>query len=193
MLLVAKVAAFVCDSWKGPKINKDLVLKGALLHDLGNIVKFDFDAYGYLLGEEKKRLNYWKEVQREMRSKYGRNDHQATQKILEELGVDQRLKEEILGRSFENAEVIVKNASWELKIFLYADFRASPFGITSTKERLKEFAKRYSHRRDLDAQELIRAGEFLEKQIQENTKANLDIVKSEDIAVDNDELLNIAV
>ena len=55
----------------------------ALLHDLGNIVKFDLEKYPDFLGKEKPRLEYWKKVQKEVREKYGSDDHDVAIKCYE--------------------------------------------------------------------------------------------------------------
>lgn len=71
MLTVTKLALFLCDHWQGPPIGKELLTKACLLHDLGNIVKFDLEKYPHFLEEEQGRVEYWKQKQKEIIAKYG--------------------------------------------------------------------------------------------------------------------------
>lgn len=53
MIRVAKVARFIFDHWVGPKLDWQKLEKICLLHDLGNVVKFDLDRYPEFLGRER--------------------------------------------------------------------------------------------------------------------------------------------
>ena len=58
---------------------------------MGNIIKFDlnyFPEFNQPLG-----LEYWKNIQNEFKEKYGKDEHEATQKILKELNIDKRVIE----------------------------------------------------------------------------------------------------
>ena len=59
LLLVTKIVLAICDHWKSKKLNRETLLKAALLHDLANIVKFDFVNHPEFLGSEIKNLQFW--------------------------------------------------------------------------------------------------------------------------------------
>ena len=80
---VAQVTWFVADNWIGETLNLDLALNTALLHDLGNLVKFKQP----FLGELKSRADHWLAFQSEMITKYGGDAKIATLAMVAELGL----------------------------------------------------------------------------------------------------------
>jgi 5'-deoxynucleotidase YfbR-like HD superfamily hydrolase len=142
MILVARICLFLSKVSKGLEIDTPLLIKAALLHDLGNVVKFDLDKYPKYLGKEQKNLFHWKEVQKKMIRKYGNDDHTVTISILKELNIEERVSNIISKKSFQNAAYIKNSDDWELKILLYSDLRAGPLGIMLLKDRLEEVMQR---------------------------------------------------
>jgi 5'-deoxynucleotidase YfbR-like HD superfamily hydrolase len=182
MIRAAKMCQFICDHWRGKEIDKDIILKGALLHDLGNIVKFDLVKYPKLLGKEKSRVEFWKEVQKKTTEKYGSDDHEVTRKMLEEIGVDDKLKNTVLKKGFANSLETEKSDDWEVKMLFYCDLRAGPFGVMPLKERLSEALPRlekYKHLGNLD--DFVKACENIEKQIQDNLDTDVFKITEEKI------------
>jgi hypothetical protein len=161
MLRVAAVAEIVAGRCKEATIDLAELTAACLLHDLGNIVKFDMEKYPQYLGAEIARKSHWKNVQRDMIERYGADDHEATAKMLEEAGVPVPIQELIGYKSFPNAIKIANENDWASKIFLYADLRVAPFGIIPLEERLNELLLRlekYRGRTDLaDAARRIEA------------------------------------
>lgn len=188
MIRVTKAVTFILNHWKGPEINRDLLIKAALYHDLGNIVKFDLKSHPEFLGSEQTRVEYWKSIQQQMIKKYGDDDHEATEKMLEEIGVDEKTKTIIAKKSFGNSMETEKSSSWETKILFYADLRSGPFGVIPLQERLADVVSRlekYKNREDLD--QLIEACKKIESQIQENLNFKVDEITEDmikDIQID---------
>ena len=56
MFRVAAFADILCDNHKKVDFDKEIIIKSCLLHDLGNIIKFDFDNFPELLGAEEKNI-----------------------------------------------------------------------------------------------------------------------------------------
>lgn len=148
MVQVAKVALFIYDHWNGDSLDKHLLLQTTLLHDVGNIVKFDIQKYPEYMGAEKSRIDYWMKVQKEIIDKYGADDHAVTEKMLSELKIDPIVIDNILSKSYSNTITIAKSDNWILKILLYADLRVSPTGVISLRERLDEVRERLEKYRD---------------------------------------------
>jgi hypothetical protein len=148
MYRVAAVSEMICDNWRGPRISRDDVVAACLLHDLGNIVKMDFNTeFGLrMLGKEgAKNVEHWRRVKERMVAKYGSNSWDATMKMVLELGVSDRVhflleKENGL---MENDDYEIKVEDWELRISVYGDERVGPFGILSLKGRFDDFEVRY--------------------------------------------------
>lgn len=193
MLRVTKVALFIADHWTGPPLNRAFLTKLCMLHDMGNIVKFDFDKYPQFLGKEIERVDHWKKVQKEMIQKYGKQEHEVTAVILEELGVDKRMIE-ITKESWnpvmsQNA----KKAPWEQKIFIYSDGRVGPGGVITLQERLEDLRTRYPEYKDTHHNVIFINGcKSLEEQIQENM--NISVSEISDKSIErNDDLLGTEI
>lgn len=190
-LQVTKISLFIANHWCGDNIDKKLILKAGLLHDLGNIVKFQIEKYPEFLGKERKRLNYWLRIQKKMIKKYGKDDLQATKKMLRELGVDSEVLQIIMGKNFHQVIKTEKSDNWTLKVLFYADLRVGPFGIVSLKERFKEVIPRVKIYREADnLNELVKACYRIEKQIQANLDVDVSKITEELIEKDDTELLN---
>jgi hypothetical protein len=189
MLQVAKVGLFIQEHWKAESIDKVLLTKVLLLHDIGNIVKFDIQRYPHFLGEaERERAGYWLQVQKEIIQKYGSDDHEVTEKMLQEANIDPEVIKIVVAMSYTNAVTIAASQDWILKILLYADLRVSPTGIISLKDRLDDVHTRlpkYKERNDL-----YDAGFLIEQQIQSNLNVPVSDITDEKVAVDDALLLH---
>ena len=187
MLRAAAVGKFICDNWQGPEVNKEDIIAVLLIHDIGNIVKMDFESEGLrMIGEEVKRIEYWKQVKKEFIEKYGQDDHFVSEKIAEELEVSERLKFILENKVFNNNEYIADCDDWEIKIAAYSDQRIGPFGILSLNERFSELKKRYANKDNKNVNNpkidvFIDCAFKIEKQVLGNTS-----LKAEDI---NDEVV----
>jgi hypothetical protein len=140
-LRVAAVAKQICDSLKVP-VDTDGVVVAALLHDMGNILKFDFSRFPDVFQPE--GITYWQSVQAEYRAKYGPDEHDATLAIAEELHVPSRVIGYIKAVGFSNVPSTLADPSIEKKICCYSDQRVAPNGVVSIRQRLEEGAKRYA-------------------------------------------------
>lgn len=139
-LRVAAVAKIVSDSFSEP-IDGHVVISACLLHDMGNILKFDLSVFPKFL--EPQGLEYWEGVKAEYQKKYGPEQHQATLAIAREIGVSDAVLGCIDAVAFSKAMVTKQKGSWEEKLCEYADARVSPGGILSIQDRLEEGRKRY--------------------------------------------------
>jgi hypothetical protein len=145
MCTVAGVVCCIQDHWTADEIDWEFVVIAALLHDIGNIVKFDFDKHPEFLGEEARRIDYWKRVRYEAIEKYGKDDHIASGNILREIGVSGNLLQIIQDKSFANAVDVAQENDWVAKILLYADMRVMPHGVVALDTRLADVRKRMPH------------------------------------------------
>lgn len=177
MLRVASIIEYLQKHWNSDiKVDWELALKVALLHDLGNIIKFDFDKHPEFLGDEQKNIDYWKTVQSEFISKYGNDDDKATKTIISELGIDNDVAEIIFKKRFSNSVEVEKSNNWILKLLYYADLRTLPFGIGTLEDRIEDVRSRmpkYTSRPDFE--DLVNACFGIGKQIE----VNLDISPNE--------------
>ena len=139
MLRVAAVGKLICRNWKGGKINEDDVVAVLLLHDLGNVVRFDFDNEGLnAIYSEKSNLDEMREIMEGTIEKYGEDDHEVTDKMCRELGVNDRISFLLNNKAFVQNKEVCASGDFELKICAYADQRIGPLGVMGLRERLDE-------------------------------------------------------
>lgn len=144
MLRVAGIGLLVAQAWVGSKVDVDLVIAACLLHDMGNILKFNdlseksAKEYGY------KSLHSWLEIQAKSLEKYGNNVNIMTDAICNQLSRDDVvviLEEERRIFTFAHDEIL--SASPESQILLYADLRVTPRGVRSSQRRINDLVNRY--------------------------------------------------
>ncbi len=194
MILVAGVAEFIARNWKNGRIDKNKLIKASLVHDLGNIVKFNFDKYPEFLGDEVKNINYWKEKQEEIINKYGRDDHEVTQRMLNEIGLDRESIEAVSAKSFANSIETANSNNWYLKILLYSDMRVLPFGVCTIEERLEDIMKRmpqYYTRPNIN--DLLNACRQVESEIQQNMSCAIAEINQQNINKSNKEFMEMEI
>lgn len=153
---VASVAKQICDSIP-LSLNVDGVVDVCLLHDMGNIIKFDLNYFPDFLQPE--GLEYWKKIKDEFIQKYGNEEHVATEKICEEIGLPDIEMSYIRAIGFSKIKKVLASDSLEEKICLYSDLRVGPYGVLSIEDRLIDGRKRYEGRKE-KALGLGQFGEF---------------------------------
>lgn len=182
MLRVTRVGILIADQWRQP-IDKDLVTKAGLVHDLANIVKFKLELDSPLEAKQK-----------EMREKYGSDDHEATAKMLQELGVDEKLIEIVQKKSFGNAIEVAASNNWPLKILFYSDMRVVPTGVVDLETRLNDVVTRLEkYRNHPQKDELMQSAREVEKQIQKMTNTKLDEINDGLVATGIEDLLDYEI
>ena len=139
---VAAVAMQICESLD-IEIDKESIVKACLLHDMGNIIKFQLDIFPEWNKPE--GVEYWQMVKDEYISKYGTNEHSASVAIALELGVTSHICDLINCVDSSFADKIVKEDDFEKKICAYADNRVSPYGIVSVEEHSLNAKERYKN------------------------------------------------
>lgn len=144
MFRVAGVAHLLCGNFT-LEVDTENVIKAALLHDMGNIVKFDFSLFPEIVAE--KGLEYWENVKKQTAEKYGANTHTVTFNIIKDIGASERILELADSVGFSQAEDNMELKDFGKKICHYADARVGPYGVISLEERLNDLRRRYENRR----------------------------------------------
>ena len=140
MFRVAGVASLICDNFNESFNKKDIII-ACLLHDIGNIIKFDLNYFPELNKPE--GLEYWQNVQNEYIKNYGKNEYVANTKIAHKIGVSEWVLELINSISFLGAPSNVLDRDFAKKIVSYSDERVNPFGVVSLEQRFVDLGKRY--------------------------------------------------
>lgn len=162
-LRVAAVASIIVDTFEKP-LDRNEIITACLLHDMGNIIKFDLQRFPQFL--EPEGFEHWNQIRESFLSKYGTDEHQATYKIATEIGVSSRSAELLSAIGFTKAHINSQHNDFGKKICCYADQRVTPHGISTLQERLDEGLKRYKGK--FASEETTRGRESLvlmEKQI----------------------------
>ena len=173
MLRVAGVGYLVASNWK-EDVDVDLATMACLLHDMGNIVKFNLDKPTLKI----KNLDHWKKIQQKYWDKYGKNTHDVTMQIIRELGredVAQVIEEE--GQVYGKSVDVIKSASFPVQVLLYSDVRVMPRGVTTMQDRIDDLLARYADPR-YDLSYLFPFEEYLQEMTTIDIKAiNEEMVK----------------
>lgn len=182
MIRVASVGAWIADHWSTHDLNKVPIVQALLLHDMGNIIKFDF-SLPHLLGEESKNVEHWKAVQQRFKEKYG-DEHVATSEIAKEVGLSPLGFEYLKAVGSSHLKDAVRIGDFNKKICCYSDFRVDPFGIVMVNKRFDDIVARYRGRdHELgNIEETERRRGYcleLEKQLQEYVKEDLQKLDNE--------------
>src|SRR3989338_1473694 len=122
-LRVAMVAQMICDNMNIP-VNKDNVISACLLHDMGNIIKFNLGYFPHFT--ELEGSKYWQKVQDEYITKYGEDEHKATLMIIKELGLSEDISKLVDCIAFFTADENAKGQDFNKKICAYADMPVNP-------------------------------------------------------------------
>lgn len=195
MLTVAAVGKYIIDHWQGLALDGLSVTAALLLHDLGNLVKFDLSENARVI-EPALFTDEWRERQRIMREKYGAHSHQATQAILRELGVTKSVQ--TLANAMDADDLCVfPDMPFEYQICEYADLRVAPSGVVSMPERLADFRQRYSHydgwSNEEKYQRNIECAERLETNLQQHVSVDISRIPPEKIQAYLVELSRFAI
>ena len=183
MLSAAALGKLICSNWTGEKLNEKLIVEVLLLHDLGNIVKFE--------PTEPKLIK----IKEEFIAKYGTDDHQVTEKILRELGFPKDFCMLARRKIFIYTDRVLQEGDFNLKVATYADQRIAPTGVATLKERFDECKIRYKNNpkasiNDPKSEELIKAAFEIEKQLQQKCKLDLSKITSKDLEKEIEKLKN---
>ncbi|MFA6386789.1 MAG: HD domain-containing protein [Candidatus Paceibacterota bacterium] len=165
------------------EVDQESVVKACLLHDMGNIIKFQLDFFPEW--NKPDILVYWQGVKEEYIFKYGSDEHKASLLIADELGASVKIKDLVYCVDSASVEMIANEDDFDRKLCLYADGRVSPSGVVSINERSLDAKKRYrDHPNKFDEERRIFHNTNLnsiEKQIFSHTSIRPEDINDESI------------
>ena len=180
---MAAVGKYLIDYWQGPAIDESAIVTALLVHDLGNLVKFDLTGSTKAL-DPTLLTNEWREQQTQLRAKYGYHSHQATLQMLQELGLPEKVRQ--LAAKMNAADVCqIAEDSLAQQICEYADLRVIPTGVTSLHDRLVDLRHRYSHHpgwdNEINFQQNVTCAKQIEDRLQQHTSVDITQIPPEKI------------
>ena len=153
-LKVAGVAKVILDNLS-LTLEKQEVVTACLLHDMGNLIKFDLAKICSLFPDKfiftEEEVAYWENVKAGYVKKYGNDEHHATIEIAREIGASPRVQELINCIGFQNGKANAQNQDWAKKICAYSDMRVGPIGVFSLEDRFLDLKVRYGNKHRLMA------------------------------------------
>lgn len=192
MRRVAAVGQLILAGWRS-KIDLDLVMRTLLLHDMGNIIKFDLVNRDAKIFGEIDDVERWIRVQKEYFAKYGRNVHEATIKIIAEFGNEDVRK--VLSDEHDvyehDPKQILSRSPYE-QLLLYCDARVTPQGVCPISVRIDDLVKRYGSYDQRDAKWFAFFYD-LESQIQAQTSTDLGAITEKLVEPLLDKLLTYTI
>lgn len=141
MYRVGGVAKLITDNLLKP-VDGTSVITASLLHDMGNIIKFNLQTFPQFLQPE--GLQYWQEVQEWYVDRYGSDEHEASVLIAAELGVSEHVQNLIRATGFSAPKQNLESGEVDSMVCEYSDCRVTPFGVVTLEDRLKDLELRYS-------------------------------------------------
>lgn len=161
---VAAVGKLICENLGKKFKDTDYVVSALLLHDMGNIIKFDLNFFPEFLKPE--GLEYWQNIKDEFIEKYGNDETEATLQISKELDVSLTTYDLICSIGFSKLNQSIINPNIAFKIVSYADSRVTPFGIVPALDRINEGQIRFERNSKIKSDK---------KHVEEQSKALIEL------------------
>lgn len=188
MLRVAAVGKIIADNWEMEgEIKDDFLIPTLLVHDMGNIIKFDLTSPLQIATED---IDWLRRVQQRYIDTYGNDEHYATAQIARDLNLPKPVVDMLDARENDafhsSTHYALVSQNWSLKIKEYADLRVGPYSLVTVKERFDDVLDRYKGRShklgNVEYVEERRKDAYeLENQIQSRTRIDLQKLSIEEV------------
>lgn len=141
MLTVGAVAKIFTDTIVESDFPAKEIVSACLLHDLGNIVKFNLDKTPKGLGIP--NIEYWKQEQQDIKNSYGLDEHEVTHTMAHEISVSDITLNAIDNCGSAKAQAVLKAKNVPAMFVTYCDYHVSPTGVVAIEERIEDILHRY--------------------------------------------------
>lgn len=145
MLQCAAVADWLLSVWSGEEIDQQVVIETLLVHDLANILKFDWSLPQEYFGWGQEDATFYQSIAKKIAQRYGDDEVVATKLMIQELSLDDKVALTFT-RIGERHEKPWLDHEREVQLVWYCDMRVGPQGLVSIEERFADGLKRYQHR-----------------------------------------------
>jgi hypothetical protein len=178
MLRVAALLQVIWENWQGKEIHQEELVLAGTLHDLANIIKFNFDTP--LFDTPVEVLAKQKQIQTHIIEKYGRDIHGATMAIAKETGANQLVLDLIENMEWELAAGFRAKGEVEKILPIYADMRIGPNGILPILERLNNLQDRVNEQK-FDWEEMKKEALTIEAWLHTMVKIDLNLINEKQL------------
>lgn len=166
MLRVTACCMLILNNWKSDiSVNKESLIRIALLHDMGNMAK---------ISDEQVDNPKFAKIRKKYIEEYGKDDHKINIAIGRQEGLTEEELDILDRKQLKRNKEIRDSDNYVLKICAYCDQRVSPNGVDSLKGRLEELQERQKNKPNGSmhdpqvAKELIQYALEIEKQVMSN-------------------------
>ena len=180
LLRVTSLMDFLVQHWQGPNLNRQLLLETMLLHDLGNLIKFDLRPNAFVKLMKSSELPRYRALQAQWQAQYGFDVDEVTSRLIRQLPLHHQAQiiDLIMNHAEGTTNAVVTSDNWTQKLCDYTDFRVGPHGLLTLAERFTDLTVRYRDRRDnwQDTDQIQRHLELfqtLESQLQTHLSCDL--------------------
>jgi hypothetical protein len=180
-LRVAALGSIICNHLIEVKVDQSLIVRCLLLHDMGNILKYDFSKTMLFSEKDQNKINFYKLKQTEFKNKYGSKTDEATLRIIKEITTDKRVFTLCKNSHWESANKFVNTNHWDRKIACYSDMRVGPHGVLNLKDRFRDLIMRRLDKNN-KLMILCQYGITLENNLQKQT--DIDITNLNDASLE---------
>lgn len=190
-LRVAAVAKYICANFTR-EVDTREIITADLLHDMGNIIKFDLTLFPQYL--EPEGYDFWRKVQLDFIERYGTDEHEATYEIAKELKASPRSLDILRAIGSSKLKHRLRDNDYSKKIANYTDSRVTPSGVVSVKMRIADVKKRGVKKsknqrvRSMAKPETAENYLKLQQQLQKYCQADIEKITDETISVIMEEL-----
>jgi hypothetical protein len=185
MLTVGALAEFVHKYWKDGRLNKNTLVKSALLHDIAKPINFDLSKQASY-GMTEKDISKLDRLQKKLKL-LGGNEHEIAIKICENIGCSKEVIETVGNTDWSYIPRLIKENNMGSLFVIYCDMRVGPNGVLSMEQRLEELKQRTGESWHVEN------GIKVETIIKMNVSIDLRDVNNESINPDNEELLGLNI
>lgn len=189
MLRVAVLAEILLKHWMGKKLDDKAIVQACIFHDVAKPMNFNLTKQAQF-DMSPSDITRLEKLQKDLRNKYGDNEHHATVKICEEIGLSPTAVKLVNNLEWSYIPQLLKNNDIKSLIPIYCDMRIGPKGILSLSERLNELKERVSVKH---YEENVKNGSVLEDLIKKNVKIDVNSITDDQINKRFKNLLNTEI
>jgi hypothetical protein len=186
MLRVASLAEILLKHWTGIAIDKKAIVLACTLHDIAKPMNFDL-AKQAKFGMSQEDIGKLGKLQNRLKSDYGNDEHHATVKICEKIGLSSTSVKLVDNLEWKFIPRLLQNNDLASLIPIYCDMRIGPKGILTLEKRLLELKERVGGD---EYWENVKNGKLLEKQIKESISIEVNSITDNQINKRFEELRN---
>jgi hypothetical protein len=143
MRMVGAVAKILTDQVTEKDFPAREIVTACLLHDMGNIVKFNLDKIP--TGLHISDIDHWKMVQKKMREKYGMDEHDVTRKMVVEMGVSEIILNAVSHCGSTKAKHALETKNVPAMFVTYCDYHIAPTSVVTIESRIADILERYKN------------------------------------------------